>query len=105
MEEYIQVVTTTEKRQDAERIAKALVENRLAGCVQLVGPIVSTYRWRDGIETAEEWQCLIKSKKSLYDELEKAIKAIHPYEIPEIVALPIISGSNDYLDWLNREIK
>ena len=83
MEAYIQVVTTTEKRQDAEKIAKALVERRLAACAQIVGPIVSTYWWKDNIETAEEWQCLIKSKKSFYSEVEKAIKVLHPYETPE----------------------
>ena len=105
MEAYIQVVTTTETKEDAEKIAKALVEKRLAACAQLVGPIVSTYWWKDNVETAEEWQCLIKSKKSLYDEVEKAIKMIHPYETPEIIALPIVSGSNDYLEWLNSELK
>ena len=98
METYIQVVTTTETREDAAKIAKALVEKRLAACAQLVGPIVSTYWWKENVETAEEWQCLIKSKKSLYGKVEKAIKMIHPYETPEIIALPIISGSDDYLE-------
>ena len=105
METYIQVVTTTETREDAEKIAKALVEKRLAACAQLVGPIVSTYWWKENIETAEEWQCIIKSKKSLYGEVEKAIKMLHPYETPEIIALPIVSGSDDYLEWLNAELK
>ena len=105
MEAYIQVVTITEKRQDAEKIAKTLVEKRLAACVQLVGPIFSTYWWKDNIETAEEWQCLIKSKQSLYCEVEKAIKMLHPYETPEIIALPIVSGSDDFLEWLNDELK
>ena len=105
MEAYIQVVTTTEKRQDAEKIAKSLVERRLAACAQLVGPIVSTYWWKDNIETAEEWQCLIKSKKSFYSKAEKAIKMLHPYETPEIIALPIVSGSDDYLEWLNDQLK
>ena len=105
IEEYIQVFTTTEKKEDAEKIAKALVEKRLAGCIQIVGPIVSTYWWKGNVETAGEWLCFIKSKKTLYEDLEKAIKEIHPYEIPEIIALPIISGSKEYLDWLNNEIK
>ena len=105
MEAYIQVVTTTDKRQDAEKIAKTLVEGRLAACAQLVGPIVSTYWWKDNIETAEEWQCLIKSKKSFYGEVEKAVKMLHPYETPEIIALPIVSGSDDYLEWLNDQLK
>ena len=105
METYIQVVTTTETKEDAEKIAKALVEKRLAACAQLVGPIVSTYWWKENVETDEEWQCIIKSKKSLYGEVEKAIKMIHLYETPEIIALPIVSGSDDYLEWLNSELK
>jgi periplasmic divalent cation tolerance protein len=102
---YIQVFTTTPKKEDAEKIANVLVEKRLAGCIQIVGPILSTYWWKGNVETAEEWLCFIKSKKTLYDELERAIKEVHPYETPEIIALPIISGSKDYLGWLNNELK
>ena len=105
MAAYIQVVTTTENKEDAETIAKALVERRLAACVQLVGPIQSTYWWKGSIETAQEWLCYIKTQESLYGELEKAIIAIHPYETPEIVAMPIVAGSDDYLEWLSREVK
>ena len=105
MEEYIQVITAIEKREDAEKIANALVEKRLAACVQIVGPIVSTYWWKGNIERAEEWLCIIKSKKDLYDVLEKSIKEIHPYETPEIFALSIAAGSEDYLKWLSREVK
>ena len=104
-EEYIQVVTAVEKKEDAEKIAKTLVEKRLAACVQIVGPIVSTYWWKDNIETAEEWLCIIKSMKDLYEELEKSIKEIHPYETPEIFALPVVAGSKDYLKWLSNEVK
>lgn len=103
-EEYIQVFTTTEKKEDAERIAKALLEMRLAGCVQIVGPITSTYWWEGSLETAEEWLCIIKSKRSHYEEFEKAIKEIHPYETPEIIATPIVVGSKDYLKWLSDEL-
>jgi periplasmic divalent cation tolerance protein len=105
MEAYIQVATTTENKQDAERIAKALVERRLAACVQLLGPVVSTYWWKNNIETAQEWLCYIKTRKALYDEVEEAIKGVHPYETPEIIAMPIVAGSDDYLDWLNQELR
>lgn len=104
-QEYIQVFTTTEKREDAERIARVLVEKRLAGCIQIIGPISSVYWWKKSVETAEEWLCFIKSKKALYDELEKVIKEIHPYETPEIIAMPIVSGSTGYLKWLGNELK
>lgn len=103
--QYIQVVTTTDKREDAEAIVKAIVEKRLAGCVQVFGPIVSTYWWKDNIETAEEWLCFIKSNEDLYEELEKCIKNVHPYETPEIVAIPIVAGSHDYLEWLSNVLK
>ena len=105
MEEYIQVFTTTEKKEDAEKIAKTLLEKRLAGCVQIVGPIESTYWWKGNVETAEEWLLFIKTRKNLYEELEKAVKEIHPYETPEIIAMPIVTGSKDYLEWLRNELK
>ena len=105
MEEYIQIITTTDKKEDAEGIARALIEKRLAGCVQIVGPITSTYWWRENIVKAEEWLCLIKSRKDLYEELEKSIREIHPYETPEIIALPITAGSKDYIKWLSNELK
>jgi len=104
MEEYIQVITTVEKKEDAEKMPSVLVEKRLAGCVQIVGPISSTYWWKNNIETEKEWLCLIKTKKTLYNKIEITIKEIHPYEIPEIIALPIIAGNKDYIKWLNDEI-
>ena len=104
MAKYLQVFTTTDKPEDAERIANTLVENRLAGCVQIVGPVVSTYWWRGNMETTEEWLCLIKTRQDLYSRLEIALKQIHPYETPEIVAVPITAGSKENLDWLTDEL-
>jgi periplasmic divalent cation tolerance protein len=104
MKPYIQVVTTTEKKEDAEKIAACLVEKRLAACVQITGPITSLYRWKGQIEKAQEWQCWIKSKETLYKEIEKTIKSVHPYEVPEIIAVPIVAGSRDYLAWLESEV-
>ncbi len=103
MADYIQVVTTTERREDAERIGRALVEERLAACVQVAGPITSTYRWQGKIETAQEWQCWAKSRRDLYDRIERAIRRLHPYEVPEVLAMPIVAGSADYLAWLDAE--
>ena len=104
MESYIQVTTTTDKREDAEKIALALVEKKIAACTQIVGPITSIYRWKGNIETAEEWLCVIKSRKTLYEEIEKTIKAVHSYEVPEIIAVPIVAGSEDYLKWLRGDL-
>jgi periplasmic divalent cation tolerance protein len=100
METFIQVLTTTDKREDAERIARSLVERRLAACVQILGPMTSIYRWQGRIETAGEWLCLIKSREGLYGAIEEAIRTLHPYETPEIIALTISAGSRAYLDWL-----
>jgi len=105
MEEYIQVFTTTEKKEDAEKISKKILEKRLAGCVQIIGPIKSNYWWKGKIETAEEWLLLIKSRREVFEELERTIKELHPYEIPEIVAVPIVTGNKDYLEWLKNELK
>lgn len=104
MEPYIQITTTTDKKEDAERIALRLVEKKIAACVQIVGPITSIYRWKGDIERAEEWQCIIKSREGLYKEIEYAIKSVHPYEVPEIIATPIVAGSGEYLEWLKGEL-
>ena len=95
---------TTESLEDAEKIAKSLVKKRLAGCIQIVGPILSIYWWEDNVETGREWLCLIKSREDLYTKLEKAIKKIHPYKTPEIVVTPIVAGSKEYFNWLSNEL-
>lgn len=101
---YVQIITTTGKKEDAEKIASYLVERKLAACVQIVGPITSIYRWKENTETAQEWQCVIKSREDLYGKIEEAIKALHSYEVPEIIVVPIIAGSGDYLEWLQGEL-
>ena len=105
VKQYIQVVTAIEKKEDAEKISRRLVERRLAGSIQIVGPIMSTYWWKGNIETAQEWLLFIKSIKGLYEELETEIKKMHPYEVPEIIAVPIVAASKDYLEWLKSEVK
>ena len=105
MVEYIQVITTTEEKEDAKKIAETLLKSRLAGCVQIIGPISSIYRWKGKVKKAEEWLCLIKSEKSLFDKIEGTIKEVHPYETPEIVAVPVVAGSSDYLEWLRGTLK
>jgi periplasmic divalent cation tolerance protein len=103
MTEFIQVFTTMDKEEDARRIGGLMVEKRLAACVQILGPITSIYRWKDKVEEAKEWLCILKTRQDLFRELEQGIKGVHPYEVPEIVALPIESASGDYLSWL-REV-
>jgi periplasmic divalent cation tolerance protein len=103
MHSFIQVSTTVDKREDAGKIAELVVSRRLAACAQVAGPIRSTYRWRGRIEDAEEWLCLMKTRTELYGKLEQAIKSVHPYEEPEIIALPIVAGSEGYLRWIEEE--
>jgi periplasmic divalent cation tolerance protein len=101
MTEYLQVQTTAGSAEEAERIGAALVERRLAACVQTIGPISSRYRWQGEVETAREWLCLAKTEASRYAELEAAIRELHSYEEPEIVATPIVAGSAGYLEWIS----
>ena len=103
MNRYIQVITTVSKKTDAEKIAKLLIDKRLAACVQITGSIKSIYHWKGKIETAKEWVCVIKTRKSCYKKVEKQIRELHPYEVPEIIAVSIAKGSKDYLKWLSEE--
>jgi len=103
MNDFLQIVTTTERQEDARRIADVLVEKRLAACVQIVGPVTSVYRWQGKVESAQEWQCQIKTRQALLDDVADAIREIHPYDVPEIVAIPIVAGSREYLVWLEEQ--
>lgn len=105
MEKYIQITTTTKNRGNAEKIAETVVKKRLAACVQIVGPITSVYWWKEKIEKTEEWLCVIKTTEELYSRLEKAILEAHTYETPEILAVPVIEGSKNYLMWIDSELK
>jgi periplasmic divalent cation tolerance protein len=105
MAEYLQVLTTVGSEDEAERISSELVERRLAACVQTIGPISSRYRWQGKIEEAREWICLAKTEASRYPEVEAAIRELHSYDEPEIVATAIASGSSGYLEWLSRSLQ
>jgi periplasmic divalent cation tolerance protein len=103
--EFVQVLTAVGSARVAHRIAGLLITERLAACVQVIGPITSTYRWNGKVETAKEWLCLAKTRRNLYSRVESAIRRNHPYEIPEILALPVSAGSRSYLAWLDREVR
>jgi periplasmic divalent cation tolerance protein len=105
MAEYLQVLTTTGSEEEAERISAALVERRLAACVQTIGPISSRFRWQGEIEEAREWICLAKTEASRYPQVEAAIRELHSYEEPEIVATAIVAGSDGYLEWLSASLR
>lgn len=101
--EIVQISTTTGSSEEAQRIADHLVAQRLAACVQVLGPVSSTYRWEGSVETAEEFMCVIKTRRDLATEVEKAVKSLHPYENPEILTAPVLGGSADYLAWVASE--
>ncbi len=104
MAEYLQVMTTVATREVADQIAASRVEQRLAACVQVIGPITSTYRWQGAVQTSQEWLCLAKSRRDLYRRLEEAIRRVHPYQVPEILAIPVVAGSPSYLAWLDASV-
>ena len=101
---YIQVLTAFEKKEDAKKLAYALLEKRLAGCVQILR-VESIYKWKKKIEEADEFLCIIKTRKSLYRKVEKEIKECHTYEVPEIIVTSVNSGSRAYLGWLGEVTK
>jgi periplasmic divalent cation tolerance protein len=102
--EYVQVLTTAGSAEEAEAISVALVERRLAACVQVAGPVRSRYRWQGEVETAEEWQCLVKTTAAALPQVEEAIRELHSYDEPEIVATEIVAGSAGYLDWIGTNV-
>ncbi|HVT30322.1 MAG TPA: divalent-cation tolerance protein CutA [Lacipirellulaceae bacterium] len=104
MSEYIQITTTTGTRHDAEQIAAELVSRRLAGCVQIAGPITSTFRWQGNVETAEEWLCTVKTSRAELGAIKKLLGEIHPYDVPEIIATSIVDGGEPYLKWLGEQV-
>jgi len=102
MTDYVQVLTTAGSEEEAGVIAALLVERKLAACVQVVGPIASRYRWQGAIEETQEWQCLAKTTRAAYEAIEAAIREVHSYDEPEIIATPILAGSAGYLAWIEE---
>ncbi|MDD5330987.1 MAG: divalent-cation tolerance protein CutA [Sulfuricella sp.] len=97
------VITNLPDRDAARELAGKLVEQRLAACVNILAPCESVYRWQGNIEKAQEVPLLIKTLRAHYDKVEKTIRQCHPYELPEIIAIPIAAGLPAYLDWLAAE--
>ena len=106
MTDKIVVLVTCGSRKEARKIARALVDRRLAACVNQVGaPAQSVYRWKGKVETAKEFLLVIKTTKERFAGLRDAIRGLHSYEVPEIIALPIVEGSRAYLDWIRESVK
>lgn len=90
--------------EEAERIARVLVEKRLAACVNIVPGMRSIYHWKGAIEDSSEWLLLIKSTAALFDSLRAEIEALHSYEVPEVIAVPVAAGAKKYLNWMDLEL-
>lgn len=105
MSDAIAVFITAGNAEEARRIAQQLVESCLAACVQILPEIESTYRWNGEIQREKELLILAKTTADNFAALEKSVRAIHSYETPEIVAVPVAAGSSSYLDWLNENVR
>lgn len=101
--QYGVVMVTAPSRAEAEAIAKTLIQEKLAACVSLL-PVYSIYTWQNEVHQEEEWQLLIKSDLTHFQRLETRIREIHSYEVPEVIALPVIAGSHSYLKWISEQV-
>lgn len=104
MTDRIVVVTMCGSEEEAARLARAMVERRLAACAQITSGVTSVYHWKGAVETSAEWRVVFKTKRGLYERLEAAIGEAHSYEVPEIVALPVEAGLAAYFEWMDAEL-
>ena len=102
--DYMVIITTCPNAEQATKLAEMLIKQQLAACVQ-ASDIVSTYRWQGVVETAKEVRLMIKARSADYEAVESFIRATHPYENPEILALPVLAGSRAYLEWIDTETR
>lgn len=105
MAEYVQVLTTVDSLESAAALGHSIVEARFAACVQVAGPVRSLYWWNGKVDDTQEWQLFIKTTSDRLLELERHIKANHSYGTPEIIATPILWGSDEYLRWVSAETR
>ncbi len=105
MTDKIVILVTTSSKREGRKIARHLVEERLAACVNISQPIQSIYRWEGKLQDDKEYLLQIKSTRDLFPEVRKAIQSTHSYKIPEIICLPIVDGSAEYLNWLGESVK
>ncbi len=105
MTDKIVVLNTCGSEAEAERLARLLVDQHLAACVSIAPRLRSFYRWNGAVESSEEWLLLIKSSRAVFDRLRTALEQAHSYEVPEVLALPVVDGSAAYLEWLDASLR
>jgi periplasmic divalent cation tolerance protein len=103
MTEFIIVFITAPNEKEAASISRTIVEERLVACVNIIPSVRSIYRWQGRVEDEQEVLMVVKTKKSLFERLQERVKELHSYEVPEIIGLPLVEGSKEYLDWLGQE--
>ena len=104
-ESYIVIFITTGDNEEADRISNALLKARQAACVSILPQVDSHFWWQKKLDSASECLLIVKTRESLLPEIIKTVRKLHSYEVPEIIALPIIGGSQEYLDWIEHEVK
>ncbi len=104
MTDFIVIFVTAGSESEAETIAKALVEEQLAACVNILSPIRSIYRWEGKVADDREWLLVIKTRAERFAAIEARVKALHSYQVPEVIALPIVAGAEGYLRWLQESV-
>ena len=105
VDDKVVIFSTCETEADARRIAGHLVERRLAACVNVVPGVLSVYRWKGAVESAQEWMLVIKSRRGLVGAIEAEFAVVHPYEVPELVVVPVVDGGKSYMVWLEGELE
>jgi periplasmic divalent cation tolerance protein len=104
MSEHAVVLSTASSADEARRIAEALVEGRLAACVNVLSGVSSTYRWKDAVERADEWLLIVKTRRERFDDVARTIRELHSYEVPEVVLLDVARGDDRYLAWIDASV-
>jgi periplasmic divalent cation tolerance protein len=102
---YIIILVTSKDKQEAEKITQTLLKEHLIACANIVNPITSFFRWSDKIEVSKECLIIMKSRMDLFTQVAERVKSLHSYEVPEILALPIVEGSKTYLNWMGATLK
>ena len=105
MNKYIVVLVTTADKEEAQRISQILLENKKAACINIIPNVNSSYWWEGKIEKEKEYLLIVKTTGTMFDELVKLVRECHSYKVPEIIAIPIIAGNPDYLDWIDETIQ
>lgn len=105
MTDKIVVLTTCAAEADAERLARALVEGRLAACVNVVPGVRSFYRWKGEVDSGVEFLLIVKTSRELFPALRAEMERLHPYELPELLALPVVAGAENYLSWFQASLR